>query len=75
MVSAIMGHDREETTETYIDMLEENFMAIAVQAFRGGQQIGQSEWGSAEHLSSMSKDQLEKLRSQIDALLNGSQIA
>lgn len=75
MVSAIMGHDREETTETYIDMLEENFMAIAVQAFRGGQQIGQPEWGSAEHLSSMSKDELEKIRSQIDTLLSGSQIA
>ena len=75
MVSAIMGHDKEETTETYIDMLEENFMAIAVQAFRGGQKIGQSEWGTTEHLSSLSMDELKKLRSQIDGLIGKAQTA
>lgn len=70
MITAIMGHDEEETTETYMDLLEENFMAMAVQAFRGGHKIEQPERGTIEHLSNLSKEELEKLRSQIEALLS-----
>ena len=75
MISAIMGHDHEETTKTYMDMLEENFMSIAAKVFRDGQKIENPEWGSTEHLKSLDRDELEKLKAQIEDMLSGSQTA
>ena len=75
MISAIMGHDHEETTKTYMDMLEENFMSIAAKVFRDGQKIENPEWGSTEHLKSLDRDELEKLKAQIEDMLSVSQTA